>query len=249
MLAPKLSEEFVDILIEKAGGRRLTDSEKNYENTENADYLIGDSVVELKEIREEALEKNERQQKIAKIFSTYFPTAEFVELDASVLSKEDRHQYLDIIGRPIQNQIKKAAKQIKRTKEHLRQDNLHGVVIMMNTGYATLPPEVFEELCNRYAQKDTTQIKEVFCISSWFLSNGFDSEVFFQFSPSEEGLSSLGQKLYTAYSEQLDGFMSDWARSGFMSDGDSHSPMEPIAFEVNGQIFSWLPPKLPKSWQ
>jgi hypothetical protein len=249
VFAPRIGEDFVDGIIEKAGGRRLTEEEKNFEITENADYLVDNFVIELKELREEALVKTERQERIAKLFAPYYPTEEHVDLDPSILTEADQLKYLDLVGRPIQNQIKKAAKQLKRTKKHVKQDSLRGAVIMMNTGYATLPPDLFEALCLRYATKDTSQIDELFCISSWFLCNGFDSEVFFQFAPRQEDLSPLGKKLFEGYNEQLNEFMGSWFRSGFGPQGDMHSPMEAIAFNYEGQVFSWLPPKLQKSYE
>ncbi|MCP9837443.1 hypothetical protein KBY84_08040 [Cyanobium sp. N.Huapi 1H5] len=249
VLAPRIGEDFVDRIMAHAGGRRLTLEEKNHEESENADYLIDEYVVELKEIREEALGKSARQEKIAKLFAPYCPESDVVILDPGILEEADQLTYLDIVGRPIQNQIKKASGQLKRTKEHLALDWLRGAVIMMNTGYASLPADLFEHLCLRYASKDSSQIEEVFCVSSWFLSNGFDSEVFFQFYPKHEDLSPFGKRLFEAYEKQLNDHMTQWARSGFTNDGSMHAPMEPIAFTHEGQTFTWIPPQLPKSWE
>ena len=68
-LAPRVTETFIDRVIAKAGGHRLTKQEANYEKSRNADYLIDDYVFELKTLDEEGLEKENRQRKLANLFS------------------------------------------------------------------------------------------------------------------------------------------------------------------------------------
>lgn len=73
---PRLSEQFVDRVVETAGGRRLTTVEAAEFKAKNADYILDDFVMELKDLQEEGLEASPiRQQKIAKLFRTYLKIA------------------------------------------------------------------------------------------------------------------------------------------------------------------------------
>jgi hypothetical protein len=145
MRAPRLKEPFVDRLVTVAGGRRLTAEERGHEKIRNVDYRLLDYLVEHKDIQEEGLEKPERQSKLAELFAPYFPKEEEVLIDLSVLSDDDVYRYANIVGEPLKNQIKSASDQIRSSQTHLSDPSLKGGLILLNSGYFTLPDEVFHE--------------------------------------------------------------------------------------------------------
>lgn len=160
MRAPRLGESFVDRLVESVGGRRLTPEERGYDKIRNVDYRILDYLVEHKDIQEEGLEKPERQTKLADLFIPY-SDAEEILIDPSILSDEDLYRYASIIGEPLKAQIKSASEQIRSSQVHLADPNLKGGLILLNSGYFSLPDEVFHEQACRYAFKDSSRISFV----------------------------------------------------------------------------------------
>jgi len=75
MSPPRPDESFLDSIVIRAGGRRLTDEERANDSEENADYLLDDYVIEAKDIQEERLSKEQCHHKIAEIFWPYFEEA------------------------------------------------------------------------------------------------------------------------------------------------------------------------------
>ena len=84
----RLTENNFDKIIEAAGGNRFI-IDNNPEKQPNADYLLEDAIVELKFVEEEGLEKQERQQKIAALFSKCFPQKPVVVLDPKLLGETE----------------------------------------------------------------------------------------------------------------------------------------------------------------
>jgi len=163
--SPAVGEEFMDRVIANAGGRRLTQEGRSVQNR-NADYLLERWVFELKDLQEEGLEKIERQEKLAKFYAPR-QWGDDVAILPDDLGEDELRRYLDIIGGPIQTQVKSASKQIRQTKAQFGGEHLQGGLIFLNTGYGSLPPALFEMLVERYAKKDSTQIASCVCISVW----------------------------------------------------------------------------------
>src|SRR5205085_7543732 len=126
-----------------------------------------------------------RQKRLAELFRRPLPPDSTILLDPSTLSETDRRKYMDIVGGPIQNAVKSAAKQIRSTKEHLGRPDLRGGLIFLNTGYGTLPPELFADLVERYATKDTSQIDIKIAISTWMQTAALGGTMMFEFRPHE----------------------------------------------------------------
>src|SRR5690606_31384132 len=128
----RISESFITRVVEDAGGRRVVEDDST-QVTLNADYVLGDFVLELKDLQEDVLEKGRHQQKLAKLFAPYWQGWDAIELDPSILSKEDLRAYLDILGAPIQRHVRKASKQVKATRQLLGNSGLRGGLILLNT--------------------------------------------------------------------------------------------------------------------
>ena len=161
-----------------------------------------------------------------------------------MLPEAKRREYMDIVGGPIKTHIRSASDQIKKTKAHLQNANLHGGVILLNTGYGSLPPKLFERLVERYAKKDSRQIGAIVCISVWLITNGFDTNMNFKFYP-KTSTNRTVEKIGNVFMEYVNEWMTEFARSGFTPAGLVTDPLKPIAFEQDGIIFSTVPPQIP----
>ena len=243
-LAPRITESFIDRIVLAAGGHRLEGVEANHGRTKNADYLIDDMVLELKILEEEGLEKESRQEKLGELLvagRAFDGTS--LPLSPELVAPESRRRFLDALGGPIKNAVKSASKQIRSTKTHLGRPDLRGGVIVVNSGYGSLDPETFEHLVQRFVKKDTSQISEVICISSWLVSNGFDSVVNFSYWPGEAA-SDAGKRIRAAYDAQVEECMTEFMRSGMRVEGKPLEPLGPIAFEHGGVQLFWQPPQI-----
>ncbi len=245
---PRINERFVDAMIQRAGGRRLTKEECGGIGDENADYLHNGYVIELKEMRHEPLDStDERQQKLAALFAPHFPEDSEVPLDPGVLNEQDAHVFWDLVGRPVQNAVKKAGKQIRATKERLGLPDWKGVIIFVNTGGYTLSGENVHRLAQRYATKDTSQVQEVFTVAQSF---GAMASTAFATSNSflNRGESSFADGLYDAFHIQRGKLMHEWVVPPPDGPKDSMEPQVPIQFIAVDRLFTWVPDLPPRTW-
>lgn len=247
--APRIGEVFMDRVIVSAGGRRLTTDETDNGKIRNADYLLNDTVLELKDMQEEGLLVPTRQARLAQLLRGLAPGDDYARLSPSGLSEKQWREYIDILGRPIQNQVKSAAKQLKVSRGRLKCKR--GAVIFLNTGYSSIPHELFVSIVRRYCTKDTQQVDFSVCISSWLITNGFDSKAFFALDPHEGG-SDVESAIRESFWKEIETMMNYWGQSGFKEEGKMLQPIEPIAFRDGSQFFSTQPPMLPceldKNW-
>jgi len=246
-LPAKITEQFIDNVVSDVGGRRLTEDEKK-SGVKNADYLIGDFVFELKDLQEEGLEKGEHQKKLATLFSGCSPGKTEFAIDPSILSKPDYLKYLDIIGTPIKTHIRSASKQIKDTKMLLNRPDLLGGIILLNTGYGSFPHEAFAEQVERYARKDSKQFFAVVSISVWSHTNGFDSYIFYRFSPEQSEQKEV-VALRDGFAKRFEQMMTDVVRGNIPKNTKRASPTKPVAFKHEGIDLAWIPPKVPFTWE
>jgi len=247
ILPARITEPFIDRVIEDAGGRRLREDEKRV-GVENADYIIGNFIFELKDLQEEGLAKGRRPFHLARLFAGYFPGERQISIDPSILSKEDYLKYLDIIGRTIQKRIHKASTQIKDTRKLLNRPDLLGGIILLNTGFGSFPHDAFAAQVERYAKKDSSQFKAIVSISVWAHTNGFDTYVFCRFSPQSPEHEEV-KLVKCSFESQFEELMTKAIREGTSRFGEDIPPIEPIAFSDGGIDFSWIPPHVPLSWK
>ena len=186
---PRITEGFVDKIIECLGGRRPTFEERGCEKEPNADYFLPGAVAELKIFEEEPLEKAERQTRLAKHFSDRYSLPEEVRLNFESLSEEAKEDFRRLVGGPIQNAVKKAAAQIKATKARLGLESHFGVLLAVNNGFCSLPHNEFDKMVTRFAKKDTSQIGFTLTTTVEHHRGSFDTYVFCK----SDGVSVHGQ--------------------------------------------------------
>ena len=241
---PRVTENFMDEVVRDAGGRRL----RADGNTRIADYLIENWIFELKDLQEDGLLHPSRQKKLAELFRRHISRDQPTILDPAILNEVQRQRYFDILSTPIQNQVKSASKQIRSTKDHLGQQDLRGGVIYINSGYGSFPHEQFGPLVERYAKKDTSQVEAIVAISTWSVTNGFDSYAYFTAYP-EAPPEPIVRRLKQAFAERFERGMTKLLKGDLQSDEPLSDPLKPSIFSVDGLDFAWMPPVVPASWQ
>ncbi|MDY6990691.1 MAG: hypothetical protein SWQ30_21835 [Thermodesulfobacteriota bacterium] len=248
---PRITETFIDKAVEKVGGRRLHESEKS-EGIQNADYILPGAVAELKIVEEEGLEKESRQKKIRKFLSDRYVLPREVEIDIRAIPEEIKPEYRQILGGPIQTAVKKAAKQIKITKAHLKKNLDLRILIAVNNGYGSLPDDEFEKLVLLYARKDSSQIDFVICSTVDHYQCAFDTYVFISSHcyPATEGLQyqkadGFIQAVNELFGEAMTCMMQNQMDSKLC---DSNlPPISDILFEGEGVTYIRSAPDVPDS--
>jgi hypothetical protein len=172
----KLEESDFDGIITRAGGRRFS-RDHSRETDKNADFVIGDAILELKLINEEGLEKEERQRKIAEIFRSSQPNRPVIILRPHLLNAGAQRSYYNAMMGPIKTHIEKANKQLKRSAEDFGGDPSR-VLLLVNNGYAALSHEDFKEITVRRACNATHNIDAVVVAGLYYYSDTFDSYFF-----------------------------------------------------------------------
>jgi hypothetical protein len=242
---PKVGETFIDLIVTDVGGARLATDDKN----RIVDYQIDNWIFELKDLQQEGLLQPDRQRKLAELFAPYAVSDEPMLLDPSILTSGEQRQFYDILSTPIKAQVKSASKQIRSTKQLLQNENLRGGIIYLNTGYGSFPDGQFGPLVQRYVDKDTTQIEAVFTVSTWAVTNGFETNMFFRAYPEGEAKIAIVNRLKEAFSHRFEEAMTKLITGQLTSKTDYANPLTPIAFQFNGLDFAWIPPMVPLPWK
>lgn len=243
ILAPKVTETFVDSVIIKAGGCRFVPTGQASSLPRNADYVIDDYIFELKTLEDESLEVLETQNKLARLFRDAFPDKSSILLDPSRLPLGQQKIYLDIVRKRIARLVHSASGQIRETKEQIADKETKGGLILLNCGFNSLFPPIFEDQAERCV-KQSSQIDCVICVSVWLLTNGFESTMNFEVHPKSSKIRTV-EKITKAFWEREEEWMTEWGRSGFVPPSKVTNPMKPVAFEREGIIFSFIPPSMP----
>lgn len=245
--APRLNEASMDRVIQKAGGARYQPPGPEHARSRNADYRIDDVLIELKDIEENALAKESRQKRLAEVMRRAGCDQAAVPLDLALITRpEDRRDFLNIIGEPINKALSDAADQVRKTREVIGDPALRGGVILINSGTHFYSHELFVNLARRFAAKPGRGIDELFCFTSAMHTNGFDHRVDFATYPATP-TNSLQERVLAAFWIERENLMTDWMRNGMMNEGASLPPHQALGFDDGGQTFYWLPETLPSS--
>jgi hypothetical protein len=113
----KIVEDDIREIIVSAGGEQIPTRDKEEKNT--VDYKLNESIIELKLIEEEGLEKETRISKIEDLFEENQKDKPSVIIDKRLLCETELNKYYRILEGPIKTAIKKASKQLKNTENDL----------------------------------------------------------------------------------------------------------------------------------
>jgi hypothetical protein len=147
----EVTEADFDTVIADAGGERILD-------IGNADYVLGDAVLELKLVAEEGFDKISRQRKLAALFRKKQSIAPVVIIDPHQLEANEARAYHNIVAGPIKTHVKKAAAQLQRTVRTHKEGALR-VLVIINVGYTALSMDEFRGACVRIANRSQRHLK------------------------------------------------------------------------------------------
>jgi hypothetical protein len=173
-----VTEANIDEVVSSAGGDRIVC--EGPDKPQNADYLLNEAIIELKLIEEEGLSKKERRVKISELFNPTQPTRPVVVIDPTLLSQESKRKYYNLLARPIQSAICKAASQLEKTQQYTRLGTTR-VLLILNNGYSALSPDEFNSMVSKSLRHDTTKIDHAIIAGIYYYSDTFDSYIITHF--------------------------------------------------------------------
>jgi len=198
-----LNETDFDEVVINAGGRRYTDDPAIQEL--NCDYILNDTVIELKIIEEEPIDKITKQEKLAKLFRSDIKTVILNPLD---LDYHGKRKYYQELASPIKGQLKKASKQLK--KSAIEVNAQVKIAIIMNNGLTMTTPDEFQQLAIERTKNDTSGIDILIVCGIYYFSDKFDSYTFFEFKDVQiqgEERPELIQKLRVSWFNKVEQYM------------------------------------------
>jgi hypothetical protein len=168
----RLTEAEIETVVIRAGGKRAhPDADRR--SLRGADFVLGTSVIELKILEDEGLDKPERQQKLANLFRERFPSRPTVVLDRGLLDAKGQRAYDRIVEGPVKTAINSARQQLQQSRsEHNATSTILWVI---NNGYSSLSHSALIELVARRARNDSSDIDAVVVAGAYFYSDTFDS--------------------------------------------------------------------------
>ncbi|WP_298380127.1 hypothetical protein [Azospirillum sp.] len=171
-IRPLSEEKDIDSVIEAAGGRRAH-PDWDHRDLRNSDYSLGQSIIELKLIEDERLEKLQAQEKIAELFGAFDPDRPVVVIDPEVLNDAQRREYATIMRAPIKSAVRSASGQLKQTRREI-DPNATNVLFVVNNGFSTMShDELLEHVVGR-VKNDTEEIDAVVVGGCYLHGDGFD---------------------------------------------------------------------------
>lgn len=167
-----ISEAEIEQVVIRAGGTRAhPDADRR--TMRGADFVLGSSVIELKILEDEGLDKPERQQKLAALFRERFPNRPTIVLDRELLDAHGQRMYDRVMEGPVKSAVSSARKQLRQSKsEH---NAASTVLWVINNGYTSLSHDVLMDLVARRARNDSSDIDAVVVSGAYFFSDTFDS--------------------------------------------------------------------------
>jgi len=168
-----LEEQDFDEIIDIAGGHRFDTKFTPVKGKKNADYIFKDTIIELKLINDEGLEKSERQKKLAHLFETEETQHPVVIIHPELLKENQIRKYYEILENPFKSHIRKAAEQLSDTANIVGL-NSNKVLLLFNNGYTTLSPEEFERIALHRVKNYSKDIDFLVTAGLYFYGDGFD---------------------------------------------------------------------------
>jgi hypothetical protein len=168
-----LTEDRFNEIIERAGGRRahLDDDRRA---TRNADYILGDAIIELKILDDEGLSKIERQGKLAALFTTIDPDRPVHVLDRRLLDRLGQRSYDRAMEGPIKGAIKSAKGQLIQSRLEYPETK-RSILMLVNNANTALDHDEIVQLVSRRARNDTNAIDGVVVAGAYIHSDGYET--------------------------------------------------------------------------
>ncbi len=168
-----IDEGALEAAILKFGGRRAH-ADADRRTAVGADFLIGDAIIELKVLDEDGLDKVDRQDRLAALFSANQPDTPVVVIDPGRLSPDDLRQYKLIMQGPIKTGIAHAKKQLDQSRREYPAANC-SVLMVVNNSFTALTHEELLALVEQRVRNDTSKIDAVVVAGCYLHGDGFDT--------------------------------------------------------------------------
>jgi len=239
----KLKEEDFDGIVQRSGGERLSNDESREKNP-NADYLLGDAIVELKFAEEDGLEKQQRQRKIATLLNKYCLHKPVMVMDPKLLGNIGGKEYYKVMSTPIKKRIRKAAKQLRQTAQKYKGNTK--VLILLNVGYGSLNIEEFKDIAIHCVANHTKQVDRLIVGGIYHYGDKFESYAFFPFEEIPFNLN----KRFSAFDNlklNWDAFSNEFMTSVVLCNRENlpdRLPVVEIDFEIDGVKYVKPPPPM-----
>jgi len=232
-----LSEADIDTVFANAGGCRAhPDADRR--GHVNADYRLGDAIIELKFLDEEALFKPEHQARIAALFTRHQPERPVVIVDPRLLPSEARRDYASILERPVRSAVAKARGQLKQSRNEIP-DVTATILFVINNGFTALTHEELVQHVERRARNDSREIDGIVVGGCYFHSDGFDTVALWPLDYKiiyPERPFTQFEALRAAWAALADRHMTGFVR-GEHGQSAKKLPVADIAFDVDGITF------------
>jgi hypothetical protein len=240
-----VSEDDFDQMIVAAGGQRCVE-DASVQSSANADYKLGEALLELKLIEEEGFDKDTRRNKVAKLFRKTQPEYPVVMLDPTLLDAKSERLYFNIAAGPVQTAVKTAAKQLESTRRISSGDKIR-VLVAVNNGYTALTHEEFKRVVLKSARNDTSKIDTVVVGGIYYYSDQFDSYALFRLDECPIDVSRRFHS-FARLKTQWDAFSERVMTSLVRGDDPSRSfdklPVVDIAFDIDSVSYVKPAPRI-----
>ena len=181
------------------------------------------------------------QKSIAKIFKNI--NAYTINIDPSLDFGELTSDYHRLIKNTIKNHFKSASDQIKQYKKN--QNFKKSGIVFLNTGYNSLPHELFKEMVTDILNRETKTIEFAFIFSQIMQTNGWNMISIFR----SEWIGNFPNEIEKIKDEIDDLVNIKMSEMIIKNDCSSISKSQkPISFEIDNKVFFWNPGQIKFPW-
>jgi hypothetical protein len=172
-IRPLSESRDIDFVIALAGGKRAHE-DSDRKDTRNSDYILGQSIIELKLLDDERLRKSEAQAKIGALFGALQPDRPVVVIDPKIAAHDVRHAYVTIMEGPIKCLVRSARAQLKQSRKEIG-EGATTVLLVINNGLTAITHQELLDHVVRRARNDTNEIDGVVVAGCYLHGDGFDT--------------------------------------------------------------------------
>lgn len=242
-----LREDVFTEIIELAGGRRAY-PDHDRQTVRNADYILGEAVIELKILDDEGLSKAERQKKLARLFSALDPDRPVHVLDRNLLDLNGQRAYDRAMEGPIKGAVKSAKGQLVQSRSDFPETK-RSILMLVNNGNTALDHDEIVQMVGRRARNDTDDIDGVVVAGAYLHSDGFGT---FALWPIDHVPIKLDRPFHEY--DALRGAFHAYAERAMtaaivddLSEDMTKGPILDTGFDIDGKTFVKPAPPLSKS--
>ena len=238
-----LTEADIDGIVVEAGGSR-THPDTDRRDLKSADFLIDNTLIELKLLDDEGFLKPERQAKLAKLFQALDPDRPVVVLDPRNLLETDQRAYRRIVEGPLKNAVSKARNQLVQSRSEFPRAN-GSILWVVNNGYMALDHDTLQEVVSNRVRQDTSNIDGVIVSGCYFHSDGFQGVVRWTMTyvPINIGYNFTAfEKIQDSWNAFAERFMTDIVQG--KQEAGRKLAVSDIAFDIDGVRFVRTAPSL-----